>query len=69
MPRSTRRRVVSPQLWKMSVAFEDQGEIVPLRGVTKNPPAGRAASVACRSARVLLRTSGVGSAAASRRNT
>ena len=34
MPRSTRAMPFSPQLRKMSVAFDDHGEIVPFRGVT-----------------------------------
>ena len=38
MPRSTRAMPFRPQLRKMSVAFDDHGEIVPFRGVTKNAP-------------------------------
>ena len=43
MPRSMRSTPSRPQLWAMSVALDDQGEIVPMRGVIKNrlcPAAG-----------------------------
>ena len=36
MPRSMRSTPSKPQLCTMSVALDDQGEIVPMRGVTKN---------------------------------
>ena len=34
MPRSKRVILAKPQLWAISVDFDDQGEIVPGRGVT-----------------------------------
>jgi hypothetical protein len=45
MPRSTRTILSKPHWWAMSVAFEDQGEIVPSRGVTiSRLPAGASPS-------------------------
>ena len=41
VPRSTRRTECNPQLRAMSVAFDDHGDSVPIRGVTnRSEPLG-----------------------------